>query len=195
MPSDLTSALGRRVGLEPPHLRDDPAAHLALPAPQRPRDDHHPRVPAPDGPHLRPLGQRQPVRACCPTTRSTSWSGGHRRRPTASRPTLGAPPRRPARHRVGDARQRQRHCVAARLRHQCRHRLDADLQPDQAADAERVPHDRRRRRPALRPHHDDDHVGQPGPHGDPAADRRQHRARCHDHGARSASRRSAARSS
>ena len=78
----------RRIGIEPPDLRDDPAAHLAVSDPERPRDHHHPGVPAPHRPAPSRSRAAPASPRCCPTTRSTSWWDGRRPRPTAtSRPT------------------------------------------------------------------------------------------------------------
>ena len=46
----------------PSHRRDDPPAHVAVPAAQRPRDDDLAPIHAPDRPHVRTVGQREPLR-------------------------------------------------------------------------------------------------------------------------------------
>ena len=53
MPTQMLSTLGRVLCRRPAHRGDDTSAHLAVPAAERPRDDHHAPVHAPDRPHVR----------------------------------------------------------------------------------------------------------------------------------------------
>ena len=50
-----------RLRLQSPHRRDDPVAHLAVPPAERPGDLDRPPIHAAHGPHVHPVGQRQPL--------------------------------------------------------------------------------------------------------------------------------------
>ena len=130
---------------------------------ERPRDDDHASVHAPDGPHLHPGGQRQPVRP--DPRRRGRPPGGPGHDPGQHRPgrvLLGAAAGRRAGDGLGHRRRRPHDGLAARPRHEGAGRLDPDLRPGEAADPQQPGHAGDRRRAALGAHRHDDHVGQPG---------------------------------
>ena len=106
----------------------------------------------------------------------------------AGRVLLGPPARRRAGDGLGHRRRQPDDGLATGPRLEGPGRFHADLRPGEAAGAQQPRHAGDRRRPALGAHRHDDHVGQPGAHGDAATDRRRHRAGGRHHGARLLSR-------
>ena len=191
MPTQMLLDARRRLGRRPPHRGDDPRS-----APRRSRRAATPRPPS-------------RAQFTLPTARTFTLSGSASlsalipddeidrlvgRTPTPStglarRLLVGAPPRRPAGHGVGHARRRPRDGLAARARAPTP-RSGATLTYDlrQAAGAARARPAGDRRRPPLRAHRHDRHLGEPGAHRRAAAHRRRHGARRGDRRCRSPSR-------
>ena len=137
MPTQMLTSLGAASAADRLTVVMTRAAHLAVPAAQRPRDDDLAPVHPPDGPHLHAVGQRQPVgadprRRDRPPRRPDHDPVEHGR----GRLLVGPAARRPPGHRVGHARRQPRDGLAARAGLAGPGRLHADLRPGQAADAQ-----------------------------------------------------------